>query len=406
MVTRAGAVVHPLCAYWPPSGTTTGPETLAEPLWMCAAFGLSTPRSVNAQHTFVPSMVTLALPELDVEIDAGTSAELDSATLKVAPFPVGVLEELSSRVSRTTISTTASTTAAAASPPAISLPLDPPPPDGSFAAGGGAAGGGGTTGETSVGGWTRPLWAARPPRRRPLRLRASTVSEGSGALVGLGLRRGEDGSGGHPARVGPFANSTLGRGYEVAAARVAVVLRLRHRLRDHTIERHGEIRPLIPHLRRRLQQVGLEDGDLGVPRVRGLSGQARVEHAPERVDVRAGVHVPALDLLGRGEVRSADEEPSSRQPARGGGLGHAEIGQVDAIRVPDQEDVRGLHVPVHEPVLVRGVERARHLVEDVQGPSDAERTVALEDLARGRGPRRSAWRCRGTRSPLPRRRSG
>jgi hypothetical protein len=41
-------------------------------------------------------MVTLALPELDVETDVGTSAELDRATLKVVPFPVGVSEELAS----------------------------------------------------------------------------------------------------------------------------------------------------------------------------------------------------------------------------------------------------------------------------------------------------------------------
>ena len=96
-MTLVGAVVQPVCAYFPPSGTTTGPETVGPPLWMCAAFGLSTPCSVNAQHTFVPSIVTLAVPELVVEIEVGTSAELDSGTLKVVPFPVSAGAELSLR---------------------------------------------------------------------------------------------------------------------------------------------------------------------------------------------------------------------------------------------------------------------------------------------------------------------
>ena len=45
--------------------------------------------------------------------------------------------------------------------------------------------------------------------------------------------------------------------------------------------------------------MGVEHRKLAFAIERRLAGQALVEHAPERVDVGAGVDVRPLDLLGR-----------------------------------------------------------------------------------------------------------
>ncbi len=44
-----------------------------------------------------------------------------------------------------------------------------------------------------------------------------------------------------------------------------------------------------------------------------------------------------------------------------------------------EEDVRRLHVPVHEAPPVGGVERTRHLGQDRQRPLGRERALALEN---------------------------
>ena len=112
--------------------------------------------------------------------------------------------------------------------------------------------------------------------------------------------------------------------------------------------------------RRRLEQVRVDQRHLGVLLVRGIAGQTLVEHAAERVDVRAPVELLALDLLRRGVLGRADEHPGSRD-VRGLLLRDAEVGEVDVVgavraRALDDQHVRGLHVPVHEAHVVRGAQ--------------------------------------------------
>ena len=94
--------------------------------------------------------------------------------------------------------------------------------------------------------------------------------------------------------------------------------------------------------------------------VREALGERLVEHAAERIDVRAGVHLLAADLLRGGVVDGADEQAGLGQRVLGGVLGEAEVGQVDVFLGPDQ-DVGGLDVTVHEAARMRGIERRRDL---------------------------------------------
>src|SRR5438132_697197 len=116
---------------------------------MCAAVGLSTPLSLKSQQTFVPSMVTSAVPELVVEIDVGTSAELDSATWKLVPFVAVVGLPPPPRVTRMTASAAATATAAARATSSQLRPNGAQPP-GRWE--GAASGGGGSGGAATVGG--------------------------------------------------------------------------------------------------------------------------------------------------------------------------------------------------------------------------------------------------------------
>jgi hypothetical protein len=140
---------------------------------------------------------------------------------------------------------------------------------------------------------------------------------------------------------------------------------LRQRPAEHVVEAAE-----APHPRRLLLHVrphGL--GVAGAPE-RRFAGEALVEHAAERVHVGPRVHVVAPDLLGGEVVERADDTARvGRGPAEL--LRDAEVGEVRVI-VPVQEDVRGLHVAVHERPAVRGVERAGHLGEDRQGACRAE----------------------------------
>ena len=69
-----------------------------------------------------------------------------------------------------------------------------------------------------------------------------------------------------------------------------------------------------------------------------------------------------LDLLGRDVVGGADPGAGARQAAgRAEPLGEPEVGQVDVLVVAlaAEQDVGRLDVAVHQPALVRGVERRR-----------------------------------------------
>ena len=155
-----------------------------------------------------------------------------------------------------------------------------------------------------------------------------------------------------------------GRLDQLAAARVALGRVLRKRL----LKDGSEIR-IGDRGGRLFLQVGPEHRQLRVAHERGLSGQALVEQATERVEVGPAVDLLARDLLWRSVGGGAE-----REPVRGGDalLGEApaeaEVGQVGVLLRIEQH-VRGLHVSVDERFRVGGVERARDLGADSQGPA-------------------------------------
>ena len=106
--------------------------------------------------------------------------------------------------------------------------------------------------------------------------------------------------------------SGLARRGQLAAAREAVVRRLRERFRDDGVEAAGNARPHVARARGRLVHVRVHGRDLALALERRLPGEALEEHAPERVDVCPRVDRPALDLLGRDVRDRADERPLRR----------------------------------------------------------------------------------------------
>ena len=113
---------------------------------------------------------------------------------------------------------------------------------------------------------------------------------------------------------------------------------------------------------------------------RRLAREGLVEEAAERVDVRAAVDVLAADLLGRDVVGGAERAAGAE---RGCGVAEVaaqpEVGQVD-VAVLVEQHVRGLHVTVHQSTGVSGVEGARDLLHDPDGPGGLERPAAQHDL--------------------------
>ena len=195
----------------------------------------------------------------------------------------------------------------------------------------------------------------------------------TGVLVALGDRVG----GGRAASqdTACAASTSSRRGRE------ALVARLRHRARDDPVELLGQVGAHLRQPRRRAGQVGVHHRDLGVPLERRPAGEALVEHAAERVDVRASVERQPLDLLGRGVLDGADEDPGPRQVGRARLLRDAEVRQVDVLGGLGDQDVRGLDVAVDQVVVVGGVERARDLLEHEERATDAQAPLLPQERA-------------------------
>ena len=103
-----------------------------------------------------------------------------------------------------------------------------------------------------------------------------------------------------------------------------------------------------------------------------------VEHAPERVDVGARVDGLALRLLGR-EVRGgADHRRGLRR--RGVAL-HPRDAEVHHLHLAGARDhhVRGLDVAVHDAVRVRGLQRRRDLLGELDGLHRRGRAAGREE---------------------------
>jgi hypothetical protein len=155
-------------------------------------------------------------------------------------------------------------------------------------------------------------------------------------------------------------------GEEFAAGSVALRGLLRQRRRDDNIERGRQIRSRRAENRRGVEEMRMDDGDVGLLRERRRTGEALVENAAERVHVDSRVERLALDLLGRRVVDRAEEQPRFCQTARLPVGCDAEVGEEGMGAARLDQDVRGLHVTVDEIAVVRGVERGRSLLDDRQ----------------------------------------
>ena len=174
---------------------------------------------------------------------------------------------------------------------------------------------------------------------------------------------------------------------------------------DDLVEGGHEVGARRAGLRRRVADVRPQLGDVAVLGVGDLAGQHLVQHATERVDVRATVDRVALDLLGGDVVGRPHPEAGPGQPSgRPRTLGQPEVGQVRVrLRglVGDQ-DVRRLDVAVDQSARVRGVERVAIWVR----MTPSSRTGAGCDRSCGAGSSRARSASRGRARPAPRRRDG
>jgi hypothetical protein len=119
-----------------------------------------------------------------------------------------------------------------------------------------------------------------------------------------------------------------------------------------------DVAPHVARGGRILEDVLVEVGVDRVAAERELSRDQAVAHHAQRVLVGAAVHRLALGLLGRHVMGRADDHPGAGEAARGlQRLRDAEVGQHDPAVVVEQ-DVRRLHVAVHDATLVGVPQRA------------------------------------------------
>ena len=159
---------------------------------------------------------------------------------------------------------------------------------------------------------------------------------------------------------------------EIAARVEAVGGKLRERSGDRCVEADAEPGEAFARHGRRVLEMRVDGRDLGIARERNLAGQTPVQHAPQRVDVGAAVHVIAPDLLGGHVVDGPDELSGSGDAGAGlQPLRHAEVGQERAVRrrarIRREQDVARLHVAMDQPGGMGGIERRGRLRDQGDG---------------------------------------
>ncbi len=163
-----------------------------------------------------------------------------------------------------------------------------------------------------------------------------------------------------------------GVGDELAAGRVAVGGVLREGFGEYLLEAGQGGRVVF--------ELGEQGGGVGAAAERRLAGEALVEEAAERVDVGAAVDLFAADLLGGDVVGGAERAAGAERGCRVAEVAaEPEVGKID-MPVLVEQHVRRLHVAMHETTGVSGVERARDLLHDPNGPGRLERPAAQHDL--------------------------
>ena len=137
---------------------------------------------------------------------------------------------------------------------------------------------------------------------------------------------------------------------------------------------------------RRLRfEVREHDRDVRLTPKRRLPDETLVEHAAERVDVRAPVDLLTGDLLGCDVVDGAQQVAVVADSGLlGDPLREAEVREVDVVGAVGtgarvEEHVGGLHVAMHETARVGRIQGARHLREDADRVRRVQ-TAALQAL--------------------------
>ena len=174
------------------------------------------------------------------------------------------------------------------------------------------------------------------------------------------------------------------RAHELTRRAVAPAGVLGERAGEDGVQVAGELGAGLARRGRLLVHVRPEESDVGCPRERRLAGQALVEDAAERVQVGARVDVVPGDLLGRDVLQRADDVARRGDPAqRAGALGQAEVGEVTVLLAAGarDQDVRGLHVTVDEPLLVGRVQRLGNLLEQRDRANGVECAFLREQVS-------------------------
>ena len=159
----------------------------------------------------------------------------------------------------------------------------------------------------------------------------------------------------------------------VAGRRVAL-----HRPGDDGRQPHGDVGPRLADRRRILVHALHHHRERVVGAEGERAGEDLVQDDAQRVDVAAVVGGFAAGLLGGHVIDGADD---------GAGLGHgrprlerardAEVGD-EGVPVAVDQDVLRLEVAVHDPGLVRRLERLGDLARQRQRPFDRQRPLALQ----------------------------
>ena len=111
-------------------------------------------------------------------------------------------------------------------------------------------------------------------------------------------------------------------------------------------------------------------------RIRPHAGQAFVEHACQRVDVRRRIDRLALESLGGHVGHRAQRAARRRQPHLACGAGQAEVDQIHEVAIGDQ-NVRRLDVAVDQTRSVRVIQCRRDLFGHLHAEFRIEWPVAV-----------------------------
>jgi hypothetical protein len=149
--------------------------------------------------------------------------------------------------------------------------------------------------------------------------------------------------------------------------------------RNHLIEGHRQPRPLLRGPRRRHRHMTRELPLQTVPRKRPLTGQTLEQHTRQRIHIRTRIELCRREPFRR-HVRPGTHHVPRTGHARP--IGRPSNPEVNQIREPilGDQDVGRLHITMHQPDLMRCLQRRRHLLDNRHRPLRRQRTLIQHRL--------------------------